>query len=142
MENSHVSTAVRWVLEHLGSGRTARPDRTRDRKTGGWTAELMDRVTDKSPILVADADTAIQRVVVSALEAEGFRCCLSRSNGDAVKVDEQPLALVDGGTTKHVDPWLAYANRGGTLVLISPNREVATELGLNGYDGTLSRAVL
>jgi len=92
----------------------------------------MDWVKIRSPIFVADADAPSQRAVVSALEAEGFRFCLSRSKGDAVKVDEQPLALVDGAATKHIDPWLAYANRGGTLVLISPNREMASDLGLNG----------
>lgn len=101
----------------------------------------MARGMARSPIFVADADAPSQRVLVSALETEGFQCCLSRSNGDTVKVNEQPLALVDGATTKHIDPWLAYAMQGGALVLVNPDRAAASKLGLSEYEGIVSRAV-
>jgi len=102
---------------------------------------LMDRVGFRSPIVIADADTANQRVVLAAFEAQGFRCSLSDGNVAAIKRDEQPLVLVDGAVSKQMDSWLAYANQGGILVLINPNYSVASELGLKEYQGVVSRAV-
>ena len=95
-----------------------------------------------APVFVAHPNGDEQRIIRSALEAEGFRCHLGLASDHVPDMREHPLAVIDSTAAGKIAPWADYVERGGVLIFINPEPPIAHYFGLDEYEGVVHEAVL
>lgn len=95
-----------------------------------------------APVFVADPNGDEQRIVRSALEAEGFRCHLDLASNRVPRVQDHPLAVIDSTSGRNIDPWVTYVEKGGVLIFINPEPHSAHYFGFDEYEGVVEEAML
>ena len=99
-------------------------------------------ISAEAAVFVADSNGHEQRIVRSALEAEGFRCHLDLACDYVPRVQDHPLAVVNSTAASNIEPWLTYVDKGGVLIFVNPDPHSAHYLGFDEYEGVVEEAVL